>query len=188
MAGRFDNSRNIIQAELSGQEKLLWAGKPISKLAHAKRQLIPFLLGLPVLAFAIFWTSGVSGKFLGEAGNGAPDMFYLFGALIIAVGIYQLLTPLIAAFKSGWLTYGLTNERMIIVNGFLSTNVKSWPINQVSNLDRTGSSTIGDVIFGEEAPSIFSQSKQKKKVGFIGIENPKRVEEYIRAEMKKLDV
>lgn len=187
MATRFDNSRNIIQAELSGREKLLWSGRPISKLAHAKGQLMPFLLGIPFLAFAIFWTSGVSGSFFGDAGNGPPGIFFLFGALFVVVGIYQILTPLIAAFKSGWLTYGLTNERLIIVNKFLPAKVRSWPINQVTNLVRNGSGEVGDVIFGEDAPSVFSQTKQMKKVGFIGIENPKLVEEYIRAEMKHLE-
>lgn len=76
-----DNPRQVISAELSSKEKLLWSGQPPAgvRLTSADWRLIPFsiLWG----GFAIAWETVVIVK-------SAPLFFRLWGIPFVAMGLY----------------------------------------------------------------------------------------------------
>ena len=86
-------------------EKLIWSGRP-SPIAYARRKgTRTFLLGIPFLAFALFWVAKASE---------APGGFWLFGIPFVLIGCGLVLSPLWFYFRAGRTAYALTSTRAIV--------------------------------------------------------------------------
>jgi hypothetical protein len=139
----YQDSANIFQAELSSSEKLIWSGQPLTGVRLRKQDalLIPFsfLWG----GFAIFWEWSVFN-------SKAPIFFRLWGVPFVLVGLYLILGRFFVDAKQRAKTfYGLTNERVIIISGIFSRNVKSLNLKTLSeiNLDEKSDGS-GTITFG----------------------------------------
>lgn len=176
--------RGLIQPDIGPSERLLWADKPLSRMRHAQSLMPKALLGVPFLGFALFWTYSASG--LLRQGPFPPedwiDLFFpMFGIPFILVGAGMLLSPVWAAVRARWMIYAVTNKRLIIKQTFPLNKVRSWQISQIDTLDRRGPAEgIGDLIFAEEVRVNHLRGESIKKIGFWGIEDPKRLEDEIR--------
>ena len=179
---------DVIEPELLKGERLLWADRPISVKAHFLRALPMFLFGIPFLAFALFWTGLASSMSNPRSGSGPADMFGsifpLFGIPFILVGVGLLVWPLFSAFRQNRTVYAVTDQRLIIREDILRPAVRSWPLSQAETMERVGDAQgPGTVYFTEKVQRTSKGGTYTEKIGFIGIDQPKRLEELIRSEI-----
>jgi hypothetical protein len=90
--------------------------------------------------FAIFWEVSVFR-------SDAPFFFLIFGSFFVVMGIYMIIGRFfIDAWQRNKTYYGLTNQRIIIISGLLSKNVKSLNLRTLTDLSlketRGGKGTI----------------------------------------------
>jgi hypothetical protein len=112
MRPAFDfDARATLENELGPQERLLWAGRP--RQGFVLRAADVFLIPFSLLwgGFVVFWEfTAVSNK--------APFFFALWGVPFLLAGCYFVFGRFIAdARQRAKTSYGLTNERVIIVSG-----------------------------------------------------------------------
>jgi hypothetical protein len=126
------NIHQEIRRELSLSEQVLWYGQPRQGLVVRGTDafLIPF--SLLWCGVAIFWEMAVL-----EAPN-APDFFALWGLPFVGVGVYMVIGRFFAEAKlRGRTYYAVTNERVLIVSGLLSRQVKSLSLRTLSDISLT---------------------------------------------------
>lgn len=176
------NPRQIIQAELGRDEKLIWADAPISLKSHAYSSIPLALFGIPFFAFSVFWTKMAVSMGGGQGLGGFDMIFPMFGIPFMLVGLGMLLSPLWKMYKAKRITYALTDKRMIIRQAFPRIEIQSWPLSGIKNLSRNGPAKgPGDVIFAEIQKTGNKGRQYTEKVGFIGISEPKRLEDKVRS-------
>ncbi len=139
----YQDTANIIQSELSSSEKLVWSGRPLTGIRLRKQDalLIPFSLLWG--GFAIFWE-------LSALNSHAPFFFRLWGIPFVLVGLYLIFGRFFVDAKQREKTfYGLTNERIIIISGIFSRNVRSLNLKTLPeiNLDEKSDGS-GTILFG----------------------------------------
>lgn len=187
----------IMERQLQRDEVLVWADRPADLLAHAKTKIVQSVFGIPFLAFAIFWTTTATNMTAGISSDGIGDaignVFPLFGWVFIIVGAGLVLSPLWAALRARKVIYGLTDKRLIIRHELPTTSLRSWPIRDLGPLEREGADRDGGTVGGTHggtgsvffAKDIQSNNNSRgvtvSRVGFVGIQDPKRLEEEIEA-------
>jgi hypothetical protein len=178
----YQDSANIFQSELSSSKKLIWNGQPLTGIRLRKQDafLIPFSLLWG--GFAIFWEWGV-------INSKAPFFFRLWGVPFVLIGLYLIFGRFFVDAKPREkIFYGLTNERIIIISGIFSRNVRSLNLKTLSeiNLDEKpdGSSTIafGAIYLPKArwASSGWPGANRYAPPSFESIERVKEVYELIR--------
>lgn len=171
--------RERIEQELSEEENLIWADRPLSLRPYFMRALPVFLFGIPFFSFAVFWTGAA---FTLTGANSVGDFaFAAFGIPFILVGAGLLASPLWALRKARSTIYAVTDQRLLILREFPSSNLRSWSFDDIGNLSRkTRPNGTGSVYFTEEWRRGNKGRSYKQKIGFLGIHDPKRLEETIR--------
>jgi len=138
---------NEVQRELSGDERVLWAGRPLPgvRLKASDALMIPFSLMWG--GFAIFWEASVWSV-------GAPLFFRLWGVPFVLVGLYMIAGRFFFDAKVRERTvYALTDRRAIIASGLWYRSVRSIELRRLSELGFTESSGgIGTITFGPADP------------------------------------
>ena len=139
------DARSAIENDLAPQERLLWAGRPRQGMIvrAADGFLIPFSLMWG--GFAIFWEFSV-------VSSNAPVFFMLWGIPFVLVGCYFIFGRFIAdARQRARTSYGVTNERVIIISGVFRRNVKSLNLRTLTDVslgERADGS--GTITFGQQ--------------------------------------
>lgn len=173
-----------IQPDLSPKEKLIWSDFPRSSLRHALSSLPSALFGIPFFGIAVFWTYLASEplrKGLDFESNVSNLIFPMFGIPFILIGAGLLLSPLWAAIKARYTVYAVTDQRLIIKQTFPTSRLRSWEINHINSLTRSGPAKgPGDLFFAEDISFDSENGRTVKKVGFLGIDFPKKLEDEIR--------
>ena len=172
-----------LRIELVNGERLLWCGIPKQGmlLRASDAVLIPFsfLWG----GFAIFWELGVWTA-------RAPFFFRLWGIPFVLVGLYLVAGRFfVDAITRSRTYYGVTDQRILIIGGFRSRQVKSLSmrgateISLVERADQSGTITFGSGMvpagfnaFGNGWPG----SGARATPSFEGIKNARMVYELIR--------
>ena len=177
-------TRDQIQSDLSPREKLIWSDNPISSFRHALGALPSALFGVPFFGFAVFWTYTASEP-LRKSSNFEADGFSLFfpmfGIPFLLVGAGMLLSPLWAAIKARHMIYAVTDQRLIIKQTFPTYKLQSWKIGHIKSLTRLGPARgPGDLMFAEVVSYDGENGKTTKQIGFLGISDPKKLEDKIR--------
>lgn len=134
---------NNLTQLLDPGERLLWSGKPRSgiRLRAQDAYLIPF--SILWCGFAIFWEFSV-------IDTGAPFFFKLWGIPFVCVGLFFVFGRFfLDAYNRAQTTYGVTNERIIIVSGIFSQQTKSLQLRTLSDvsLSQRGDGS-GTITFG----------------------------------------
>jgi hypothetical protein len=142
----FQTPESIILPLLDPGERLLWSGQPRGGIRFRRQDvyLVPFSLFWG--GFAIFWEIGVLTA-TSKASNPLATIFPLFGVPFVIVGLYLIFGRFyVDARNRARTTYGITSERIIIVSGLFSPQVKSLQLRTLSDISltesRDGSGTI----------------------------------------------
>jgi len=136
----------VLSDLLGPNERLLWSGRP--------RQGV-FLRSADAIAipFSIFWTCGA--VFWVIMASRSPDKaFLLFGIPFVGIGVYMLI---VRFFVDSWqranTTYGLTDQRVVIVSGPRRRSIKSLSLRTLSDVTLSeGKNGTGIITFGPTIP------------------------------------
>jgi hypothetical protein len=105
----------------------------------------------------------------------------LFGLPFVLVGLGMLCSPFIVYRKSFRTVYVLTDKRAITIDGGWSTTIRSYSPSQLQWVYRKERSNgSGNVIMARRAWPDSDGDRQAEDVGFIGIRNPKEVEQLVK--------
>ncbi len=141
-----------LRKELERGERLLWSGMP--------RQGFRFRPGdLFVVPFSLLW-GGVAFYwfYLAAFRNKGPTIAIIWGLPFVLIGIYLIIGRffLDSYLRSGTF-YGVTNRRVVIVNGIWTRETKSIDLQRLSEVSLTerpdGS---GSIYFGPVPPFSYS--------------------------------
>ena len=183
----WNEQKQLLQSQLAPNEQLIWVGQPRGGivLKASDAFMIPFSLMWG--GFAIFWEASVLTA-------DAPFLFKLWGIPFVVVGLYLIFGRFIIDAKQRSSTsYGVTNERVIIVSALFGKKVKSLDLRTLNEIsldekaDGSGTITFGSlpVAYQWFGASRFSGWGQQSVPAFEMIQNAKGVYETIRSAQRK---
>jgi hypothetical protein len=132
-----------LRGELSSGERLLWSGRPRQGMFLRPADAIAIPFSLLWGGFAIFWESSV---WL----TGAPFFFKLWGIPFVVVGLYMIFGRfMVDASLRSRTYYGVTDQRILIISGFRSRQVKSLSLRGTVDISLSEKSDgSGTITFG----------------------------------------
>jgi len=188
LPGRLETA---LQAELQGDEQLLWAARP-NLAAFTLRALPVFVFGVLVIAFGFAWRAGTrdvaSLDFPGV--HGAVVFFRAMGVAIPLVGGILLLAPLAFTVHAAGTCYAVTNRRAMILIRYplAGTSVASYSSAQLGGMTRRQfSSRRGDLVFEEEVIRFRRYTRRPRRRGFLAVDNPAAIEDLIRRTLVSME-
>jgi Bacterial PH domain len=130
-------SSSVIEQQLSSGERLIWSGQPRGgiRLRASDAFVIPF--SILWCGFAIVWEAMA---LMARAKRDGPTavVFPLFGVPFVIIGLYFVFGRFIVDARLRRATsYGLTNERVIIVSGLFGRRTKSLVLRTLSDISLT---------------------------------------------------
>ncbi|XHS79026.1 PH domain-containing protein [Burkholderiaceae bacterium UC74_6] len=135
-----------VRRELSAGEQMLWSGRPRQGLVlrGADALMIPF--SLLWCGFAIFW------EYNAATAPNAPVFFALWGVPFVCLGLYIVFGRFFIEARQRTAThYAVTAERVLIVSGVFSREVKSLALKTLSDVSlRESSGGEGTITFGPQ--------------------------------------
>lgn len=154
-----------VRRELSG-ERIRWHGGPTPWLL-ARAQLPAALLGIPFLAFSLFWTYTASS--IHPKDGSSHDLFFvLWGSMFILIGLSMVLSPLYKAWHAPWIWYVVGERRALIVERTWQTRIASYPAAAVAQFERHSATDGSGKLVFERRQSGRRQS-QVTEIGFLGL-------------------
>ncbi len=180
---------DLITEELLKGEKIIWQGKPNSKILFTSSDI--FLVPFSLLwgGFAIFWEASVLGIGLvsDKASTGAIIPFALFGIPFVLVGLYFIFGRFIYKKKKKNRTiYAITNKRVLAITNMFGKNIQAEYIDRIQSiniLERNGGN--GTIKFGNSnfftgmydntGMDFFSGFYGKSSLAFYDIDDAKKV-------------
>ena len=181
-----ESPETILARQLGAGETLLWSGRPRGglRLRPQDAALIPFSLLWG--GFSFFWEASVFR-------TGAPFFFKLWGVPFVCVGLYVIFGRFfVDAAMRARTTYGVTNERIVILSGLLSPETKSLSLRTLGDVslsergDRSGTITFGSgPAFAIFYPGgAWPGSRRNMPPAFEMIEHAKEVYDIVRQAQK----
>lgn len=139
----------VLRPELGRDERLLWSGAPKQGLFFRTSDFLAVPFSLMWGGFALFWEYSVS------SAKDAPIFMMLWGVPFVLVGLYIIVGRFFAdAYQRKRTYYGVTDQRIVILSGLFSREVKSLPLTTLSDItfsersDRRGTIMFGPSGFG----------------------------------------
>jgi len=143
LAIMFQSPENTLTQHLDRGERLIWSGQPRSgiRLRAQDAFLIPF--SIMWCGFAIFWEASV-------IRTGAPFFFMLWGVPFVCIGLFFVFGRFFLDARSRAHTfYGVTSERVLIVSGLFTQQIKSLQLRTLTDVSLTQRSDgSGTITFG----------------------------------------
>lgn len=184
-----ESPEEVLTPHLDPGEKLLWSGQPPSGIRFRAQDafLIPFSLFW--CGFVIFWEF-MAARQASKAPGPIGMIFPLWGLPFVLVGLYLVFGRFLAdSYGRARTAYGVTSDRIVIVAGLFSQQIKSLQLRTLSDVSlaqrRDGSGTI---TFGAGQPmNAFFPGRSWPGAGRYGppsfdmIGDAKNVYEIIRA-------
>lgn len=188
------SSEDTLSQYLDPGEKLLWSGQPRGGIVFRGQDvfLIPFSLVWG--GFAIFWESMALFMIPKDAGPVA-FLFPLFGLPFVVIGLYLIFGRFFVDARSRARTYyGVTSERILILSGLFSQQLKSLQLRTLTDVSLTQRSDgSGTITFGQaNVMAMFAVTGSWPGAGrfalptFDLIENAKGVYDIVRNAQKLL--
>jgi hypothetical protein len=182
----WNEQKRYLETQLGPGEILLWSGPPKSGLLLRSSDVYTVPFSLLWCGFAVFWNVGVWY-------SDAPVFFRIWGLPFLVIGVYFVIGRFFMdAWQRAKTYYGVSNERIIIVSGIFSRNVRSLALRSLSDISISEKSDFsGTITFGPEETGSgrtgFSFSRQNNQVihsAFESIQQAKNVYNIIRSAQK----
>jgi hypothetical protein len=182
----WNEEKRIIESQLSGSERLLWSGRPRQGFFFRKSDALMIPFSLMWGGFAIFWQ-------ISALSTNAPFFFKLWGIPFVLVGLYMISGRFFVDIWSRKKTfYGVTSERIIIVEGLFNQTVKSLNLRTLTDvtMEQTTDGN-GTIFFGTPNSAYpnnffrFGKNEQQTVPMFEQIGNTKNVYDIIRNAQKQ---
>lgn len=154
-------------------ERILWQGRPDTRLRLKPAGLVGMAFGVSFAGFALFWMIMAA-----QAGGG----FWMFGLLHFAIGLALALGPLIwDPFRRSRTWYTLTDRRAFIATDLplQGKRLKSYPIDEDTLLEFTPGEP-ATVSFAQETRRGNNGRRHTVRIGFERIPDGERVYRLIR--------
>lgn len=133
-----------LRPELGRDERLLWAGVPGQGLRFRSSDWLMVPFSLMWGGFAFFWEFSVASI------DKAPLFMKLWGIPFVLMGLYIIVGRFFAdSFQRARTDYGVTDQRVIIIDGMFNRSVKSLALAGLADIslseraDRSGTITFG---------------------------------------------
>lgn len=132
-----------INSQLAADEHLLWSGQPRQGLLLRGSDTFAIPFSLMWGGFALFWEGSV-------IATNAPPFFVLWGIPFVLVGLYLIIGRFFADARLRARTrYAVTDQRVLIVTGLFSREVRSLPLARLPELTlNEGRRDEGSITFG----------------------------------------
>ena len=176
-------AEQIALGQLNPGERLLWSGSPAPGAAAVSGVPVT-LFGIMFIGFAVTWISGAISA-TGQAA-GAWSLFPLFGVPGLLIGVALLLGPLWYAIAAAHTVYAVTEGRALIITGSRARTVRSYTsadVDEVVRVERPDGS--GSVFFATRTTTSARGSTRRRRIGFVGIPEVRRVEQLIRDHVQR---
>lgn len=176
-----DETSRVFQGELPSGERLLWSGQPKQGFTFRSDDWYMIPVSLLWMGFVIAWEV--------RSVSRASTCFALWGLPFILIGLYLMFGRfLYDNVRRRRTYYALTNERIIIVSGISTRNVKSLDLRGLTEVNLTQTTGGRDTItFGPLIPTVWfgsgysrSTAQQATSPQFEMINNAREVYEQIR--------
>ncbi len=192
------SSQSTVESELSDNEKLIWSGRPRQGIVFRSSDIFMVPFSLLWGGFAIFWEATAIWMIFKSLNSDKvlpfPALIFpLFGLPFVIIGLYLIFGRFIHDSKRREKTfYGVSDQRIIIVSGIFSRNVKSLNLKTMTDISLTEKSDrSGTITFGRNNP--FSwwyggmpwPGTPKAAPSFEMIQSAKEVYEKIRKAQEK---
>ncbi|QWT18777.1 hypothetical protein KPL74_13615 [Bacillus sp. NP157] len=140
-------STDVLRRQLGPGERLLWSGVPRQGVTLRPSDALAIPFSLLWGGFAFFWEYSVLSE-------GGPAFFGIWGLPFIAIGLYMIIGRFFAdAYLRGKTAYGLTDDRVIIVGGLFSVEIKSLQLATLSDMTLSERpDATGTIQFGPNPP------------------------------------
>jgi hypothetical protein len=134
---------------LESGERVLWTGRPRDGIRLRKQDVFMIPFSLLWGGFAIFWEVSVL-TIQNKKHDPTAAIFPLFGIPFVCVGLYIIFGRfLVDARVRARTSYAVTTDRIIIVSGLFSQQVKSLQLRTLTDVSFTQSSDgSGTITFG----------------------------------------
>ena len=135
-----------IRKAIAPGEHALWWGRPRQGLVLRGSDVFAIPFSLLWCGFAIFWESSVLSS------SKAPILFDLWGIPFILIGLHMVVGRFfVDSSQRAHTFYAVTPERVLIVSGIFSRQVKSLSLRTLSDVSLTERrSGEGTIVFGPE--------------------------------------
>jgi hypothetical protein len=179
---------STFQDELAPGERLLWSGRPKQGIVFRPIDIIFIPFSLFWGCFTIFWEVTVISQ-------GTPFIFKIWGIPFILVGLYMVIGRFFVDAKLRQrIYYALTSERILLISGLFSKNIKSLKLKTLDEINiNTKADGSGTITFGRNNPFSWSYSSMpwpgSEKFlapSFDSIVNARQVYELIRRAQREL--
>lgn len=176
-------STSVLESELGAGEKIFWSGQPApARLAAKQAWGVP--IGILVLAFALFWTNGMTAGF---THTDAPSLVMpvLVGGMFLATALGFILAPIQEYRRARATIYAITDRRALVIGGGRGHSVRSWARADMGRLERRDRRRgAGDVIFAQTTFVGRKGARCVEEHGFFAIADQRRVEGLLRETFK----
>jgi hypothetical protein len=171
---------------LNRGERQLWAGVPRQGIWLRQRDFLLVPFSLMWGGFAINWEMTV-------LRDGAPADFALFGIPFVATGLYLIAGRFFFdAYRRSRIRYGITNERVLIESGVISSSLLSLDLASLHDLNvEERPDGTGTILFGSAADAgnnrFNSWSNAPQVPAFEGVCGAREVFQMIRDAKAAID-
>lgn len=141
------STEQMLRPELGRDERLLWSGMPLQGVCFRSTDWLAVPFSLMWGGFAIFWEYSVS------TAKTAPVFMMLWGIPFVLVGLYMIVGRFFAdALMRRRTYYGLTDQRVILIDGMFNRQVRSLPLSTLGEISLSEKSNrSGSITFGPNA-------------------------------------
>ena len=174
-------AQRIATSVLQPEEHLLWSGRPDPRRV-ALQTLPVFILGLPWIAIALYWTAASFGFRMPDfSAQNLIGFWPVFGFLFILMGLVLTALPFLAYRRANRTVYAITDRRCLIITAGDRTYVDAYgeeDIGSVKRIERRNGT--GDLVFTASASGAAKDASRVRKAVFYGIPEIRQAEETAR--------
>jgi hypothetical protein len=181
---RLSSPATELQSYLEPSERLLWSGVPREGIRFRSQDAFLILFSLVWCGFAIFWT-------VTAMRGGAPIFFTLWGLMFVCVGLFFVFGRFVTdARKRKMTSYGITGDRVLILSGLFSKELRSLNLRAIPEIallvhsDGSGTISFGSTAFPAGSFRGWPGSDKMVPPTFEFIDSPQEVHRLVLEQQK----